>query len=280
MDRRTTRTSRLLAATAALALAGGVATAAPAAADHAGDATIHPGVQTLTAGGQCTANFVFRNASGTYIGQAAHCSGTGGQTETDGCLAGSLPLGTEVTVTGASRPGVMVYNSWLAMQDLGETDPNACAFNDFALVQLHPDDEDRVSPEIPVLGGPTGINTEGTSFGDSVYSYGNSSLRAGISQLSPKEGISVGTSGEGWTHSVYTLSPGVPGDSGSAFVDADGRALGVLSTLALAPLPASNGVSDLNKVLDYANDYLAEDVELVTGGAATGPLVVLRGLLG
>lgn len=275
------RTPRLLAgaATAALVVAGGLG-ASPAAADHAGEPTIHPGVQTYTQGAQCTANFVFTDGTDTFLGQAAHCSGTGGNTETDGCSAGSLPLGTEVEVNGASRPGVMVYNSWLTMQQVGETDPNACAYNDFALIKLDPADAGSVSPEIPVLGGPTGINAEGTTAGDSVYSYGNSSLRFGISQLSPKEGLSVGTSGEGWTHAVYTVTPGVPGDSGSAFVDDQGRALGVLSTLALAPLVASNGVSDLNKVLDYANTVGGQDVELVLGGAFTGPGVTVRGLLG
>jgi hypothetical protein len=51
---------------------------------------------------------------------------------------------------------------------------------------------------------------------------------------------------------VYTLTPGVPGDSGSAFLDAQGRAIGVLSTLALTPLPGSNGVGDLPRELAYA----------------------------
>ena len=57
-------------------------------------ASIHPGVQTFTGGAQCTANFIFRDASSTYIGQAAHCSGTGGSASTNGCTTGSLPLGT------------------------------------------------------------------------------------------------------------------------------------------------------------------------------------------
>ena len=48
------------------------------------------------------------------------------------------------------------------------------------------------------------------------------------------------------------MSPGVPGDSGSAFLDAEGNALGVLSTLAIAPLAGSNGVGDLNSELNYA----------------------------
>ena len=277
-----TRTSRLAAgaATAALALAGVLSPATPAAADHAGDPTIHPGVQTYTEGAQCTANFVFTDGVDTFIGQAAHCSGTGAANETDGCLAESLPLGTKVEINGATQPGTMVYNSWLTMQEVGEQDEDACAYNDFALIQLDRADAGRVSPEIPVLGGPTGINTEGVDFGESVYSYGNSSLRLGISQLSPKEGMSLGTTGNGWSHPVYTVTPGIPGDSGSAFVDSSGRALGVLSTLAIAPLTGSNNVSDLSRALDYANTHGGQSVSLVLGGAFSGEGAIVEGLLG
>src|SRR3954462_15929641 len=86
----------------------------PAAASAwapAGQATVHPGVQTVTAGGQCTSNFVYTDASNVYLGQAAHCSSTGAQTDTDGCTSGSLPVGTTVQIDGASKPGTMVYNS-------------------------------------------------------------------------------------------------------------------------------------------------------------------------
>ena len=273
------RPTRLLAAaaTAGLALSGALATASPATA---ADAAIHPGVMTYTAGGQCTANFLFTDGVDTFIGQAAHCSGTDGNTATNGCEAGSLPLGTPVEVGGASRPGTLVYNSWLTMQATGETDPSTCQYNDFALVKLDPADAGNVSPTIPVLGGPTGIDRDGVGTGESVYSYGNSSLRAGISQLSPKEGISLGTDSDGWNHPVYTVTPGIPGDSGSAFVNADGEALGILSTLALAPLPASNGVSDLGKALDYANSVAGAGVSLLLGEGTPSTGASLGGILG
>ena len=115
---------------------------------------IHPGVQTFTDGAQCTANFVFTDASNTYIGQAAHCSGTGGKTETNGCDSGSLPVGTPVEVTGASKPGTMVYNSWLTMQAKGETDADTCQYNDLALVKLDPADVAQGQPVDPALGRP------------------------------------------------------------------------------------------------------------------------------
>jgi hypothetical protein len=208
---------------------------------------------TFTAGGQCTANFVFTDAAGAvYLGQAAHCAGTGAATETDGCSAQSLPLGTPVEIDGASKPGTLAYSSWLTMRSKGETNPNVCAFNDLALVKIHPADVAKVNPSVPFWGGPVAIGSGTTRSGDTVLSYGNSSLRLGISVLSPKQGTSVGDEGNGWSHSVYTATPGVPGDSGSAFLDAQGRALGTLSTLALLPLPGSNGVSDFKRELRYA----------------------------
>ena len=251
-----------LAAVAAVSIGGPVDAAEP---------TIHPGVQTYTEGAQCTANFVFGDGVDVFIGQAAHCSGTGAANETNGCEAGSHPVGTPVEVTGASRPGTMVYNSWLTMQAVGETNPDACWNNDFALIRLDPADHDKVSATIPVIGGPTCINTTGVGFGESVYSYGNSSLRFGLSPLSPKEGVSLGTEQGGWTHPVYTVTPGIPGDSGSAFVDSKGCALGVLSTLSAAPFPASNYVSDLNKALGYMRAHTNFDaVQLRLGGAFAG----------
>ena len=65
----------------------------------------HPsGSPDLTEGGQCTANFIYTDAGGTYIGQAAHCASTGAATDTDGCLAGTLPLGTPSRSPGPAGP--------------------------------------------------------------------------------------------------------------------------------------------------------------------------------
>jgi hypothetical protein len=222
-----------------------------APADHA---SLRPGVQTVSESGQCTANFVFTNGADVFLGQAAHCTGTGAATETDGCRAKSLPLGTKVTIEGASEPGVLVYNSWRTMQARGERGSEPCRYNDFALVRIDPADHARVNPTIPYWGGPTGLGTT-TKVMEPVYSYGNSSLRLGLRALSPKEGYSLGASPQGWSHLVYTVTPGIPGDSGSAFLDSSGRAVGVLSTMALAPLAASNNVTDLSRAIDYARRH-------------------------
>jgi hypothetical protein len=254
--RRAVRTVVMSAAVAvATALLPGTARAASLTWAPAQQASIHPGVLTITEGGDCTANFVFFNATDVFIGQAAHCAGTGPVTETSGCTTASKPLGTPVTIRGASKPGTLVYSSWITMAKRGEKDPNVCAFNDLALVRIDPADWGRVNPSVPFFGGPTGIATGPTAPGERVFTYGNSPLRAGVSALSPKVGITLGDEGDGWSHTCYTLSPGVPGDSGSAVLTNDGKALGVLTTLALAPLAGSNGVGDLSRELAYLNAY-------------------------
>ncbi len=260
------------AATAAPSPAGVV----PAGGSWAPAATaaIRPGVLTETAGGGvCTADFVFTGGSvdrsspqagrpRTFIGQAAHCGGTGADTETDGCRAGTVPLGAAVTITGIDgrdHRGTLAYSSWVTMQADGESDPDTCAYNDLALVEIDPA---GVNPSIPFFGGPTGIDTDGLTPGEQVVTYGN----ARLGTLRPKVGISGSDVGGGHSHLVFTLVPGVPGDSGSAFLDATGAAVGQLSTLNLDPLPVSNGVGDIAKELAYANaNGGLGDVELALG---------------
>jgi len=246
----------------ALSTAPAGAEASVAAWAPAETAEITPGVQMYTEGAQCTGNFVYTDGAGnTYVGYAAHCAGTGAATDTNGCDAQSLPLGTRVTFArGGSLvsegtevgQGTLAYSSWLTMQQRNESDADACAYNDLALVKVDADDVSKVNPSVPFWGGPVALNTDESAAAETVYSYGNSSLRGGIETLSPKQGASLGTEGEGWSHPVYTVAPGVPGDSGSAFLDAEGNALGTLSTLAIAPLVGSNGVGDLNHELSYA----------------------------
>jgi hypothetical protein len=259
----------LLCAIGAIAVAA-FAPAVASAWAPAASATVHPGVMTFTEGAQCTSNFVFQDASNVYIGQAAHCSGTGAATETDGCLAESLPVGTPVEVDGASRPGTMVYNSWITMQARGETNADACAYNDFALVRLDPADVPNVNPSVPGFGGPTGVGTVG-GLGSTVYSYGNSSLRAGVTKLSPKQGTVIQNQGNGWSHNVLTVTPGIPGDSGSGFLNGSGQAIGTLSTLQIAPAAGSNGVGDISKEIAYMHANSSIGANLVPGTEPFSP---------
>jgi hypothetical protein len=252
------------------------ATLAPATAGAwapASQATVHPGVQTFTQGAQCTANFVYEDGSNVYLGQAAHCSGTGGQTDTNGCTSGSRPIGTQVEVSGASKPGTLVYNSWLTMQAGHEADPDTCQYNDLALVKIDPADVPDVNPSVPGFGGPTGVG--GAADRETVYSYGNSELRGGVTKLSPKQGVVVQTEGNGWSRTVYTVTPGIPGDSGSGFLNSSGQAFGVVSTLEILPTAGSNGVGDLGKELGYMHAHSSfSSVQLVPGTEPFNPSIV------
>lgn len=287
---RTRRSVRRAAAVAAGTLTAALVPALIPSAAHAwapaDTATITPGVMMYTDGAQCTANFVFADsASNVYVGYAAHCAGLGEATDTNGCAAKSLPLGTEVTFNeGGSLlsegtvlgKGKLAYSSWLTMQQSGTKDENTCAYNDFALVKVNAADAGKVNPSVPIWGGPTGIDTDGTVAGDKVYSYGNSSLRADVDLLSPKIGLSLGDSVNGtrWSHPLYNLTPGIPGDSGSGFLNADGKAVGTLSTLGLLPLAGSNNIGDMDLELKYAQANSGiSGLRLVNGTEPFSPIL-------
>ena len=231
--------------------------ATASAAPRAGAATIGPGVELLIpvtsrSSNTCTADFVFRAGGATYLGMAAHCAGTGSRDAGSGCEEPTLPVGTNVLIRrndGATSSAKLAYSSWVTMQQRHEQDPQRCEFNDFALVALSPADAASVNPSVPVLGGPTGIDGNGLTAGEAVYSYqphdGNTPV---------KTGTSLGDGADGQIHYVATRPPGVPGDSGSGFLDAHGAAFGLLST-EFDDAQHSNGVVDLTTALDYAGRY-------------------------
>ena len=159
------RSSTLAVLVSVLVLAALYGAASASAWAPAGSATIHPGGLTFTGapsflGGaaQCTANFVFTDASGNvYLGQAAHCSSTGSDTETNGCSTKSLPIGTQIYtgdlvkggVENGTLVGTLAYNSWVTMQAKGEKDANTCAFNDLALIKVDAAKVATVNPTVP-----------------------------------------------------------------------------------------------------------------------------------
>ncbi|MDO3297756.1 hypothetical protein P5V47_03510 [Mycobacteroides abscessus subsp. massiliense] len=229
-------------------------------------ATIRPGTQIYTGGAQCTANFVFTDDNrNVYIGQAAHCAGIGDEKGVNGCTHSSRPLGTTTTFNRGGSPqsagevignGELVYSSWISMQNDHEQNANLCEYNDFALVKVAAANIAAVSPTVPHWGGPNGINTQGVAQGDSVHSYGNSSLRLGVTVLSPQTGTAHAADPvlDGWSHTLTSPTPGVPGDSGSAYLDNTGQALGVLSTLGLT-IPIINNIGDISHELSYAQTH-------------------------
>jgi hypothetical protein len=246
-------------------------------------AQIHPGSQAYTGDSQCTTNFVFTDDNkNVYIGLAAHCASTGAEKDTNGCTSASRPLGTTVTFHRGGPPGPrddtvgsgeLVYSSWISMRYNQERDADVCAYNDFALVRIKPEDAAKVNPTVPYWGGPIGINTNGTNQGDTVHSYGNSRLRFGAAPLSPQTGTAnaANPAADGWSHSLTSPTPGIPGDSGSAYIDSTGNALGTLSTFGLT-IPIINNIGDLAHELAYAQTHSGiGGIKLVLGTTPFNP---------
>ncbi|MEJ3652780.1 serine protease [Actinomycetes bacterium KLBMP 9759] len=227
----------------------------------AAEATITPGALMITpiAEGRastCTASFVFTGSGSAhgravYLGYAAHCAVAEGAVRADGCSAQVLPLGSPVAVQGRDGGrigGRLAYSSWLAMQGRGESADELCALNDFALVEIDPAAVGLVNPTVPEVGGPDGIDTDGTDPGETVYSYQPNN--GGALEV----GVVLGSSTDGLTHRVRSAKPGGRGDSGSGYLDEYGRASGVLSTQ-FVDAAQTNGVTDLARALGYANRY-------------------------
>ncbi len=231
-------------------------------------ALITPGIEVYTGDDQCTTNFVFTDDDhNVYIGQAAHCASKGSSKDINGCSTPSQPVGTAVTFNKPGTPkkrgeqvgkGELAYSSWVTMQSSGEKDSNTCAYNDFALVKIAADSLSTVNPTVPQWGGPAGLNTTGTTDGETLYSYGNSSLRFGIKVFARQRGTAKATdpSVGGWSHQLTSQKhdPGIPGDSGSGYLDDKGNAVGTLSTLGLS-LPVVNSIGDLSHELTYAQQH-------------------------
>ena len=127
---------------------------------------------------------------------------------------------------------------------------------------------------VPGFGGPTGTASLPSDAGRSVYTYGNSELRGGVTKLSPKQGVTVQQIPSGWSTDVYTLTPGIPGDSGSGLMTATGQAAGILSTVQLAPLAGSNGVGDLPRELGYMHSHGGPNATGVNGTKPFNPDLV------
>lgn len=232
---------------------------------------IRPGVEISSRDGSCTSNFLYAaNSVTVYIGVAAHCFSEDTNSGVDPCETRNAALGFDgITIENASRPGTLVYSSWSAMQQKGETPGSElCTLNDFALVQIHADDLGNIHPAAIGFGGPTALFGGLAAVGDLVYSYGQSPAHGGVNDLEEKRGRITQIIAGGLAYRVSTDSAGLPGDSGSAVLHQDGRALAVLSDVGVRVglTPVSNGVVSLEKALAYAKSggFIPASTALIT----------------
>lgn len=211
-------------------------------------ADVRPGVSIVS--GICTANFVFSNPDNTtfYIGTAAHC--------VDG-----KSYGDDICIAFCAGEGTLVYSSFKEIRDGATGLCSSTSANDFALVRIDDADEDKIHPAMEHYGGPTSIDlpSQGPPTGQKALTYGNSNLRFGLGNN--REGV-VGLSGPCETQ-IYTVTPGVFGDSGSPVILGNGTALGTLVTIEFVA-PGANGVVNLEPAVAFAESNTALELELKT----------------
>ncbi|HVW35209.1 MAG TPA: hypothetical protein VHL53_21935 [Acidimicrobiia bacterium] len=174
---------------------------------------VRPGAIVQTEVGLCTLNFLFTTPDGErFIGTAGHCIlGEGGPTgDNAGEKTWPKGQGPEAKDSTGHRIGEFAY---AILQDP----------KDFSLIRLDPGV--KASPELCDFGGPTGINDD-IGAGTRTLEYWGNGIGIG-SVLPARSAIADGFPN---ADHVYALGLALPGDSGSAVITDDGRAVGVLVT--------------------------------------------------
>lgn len=224
---------------------GPLATIGALPASTAKCAGIRPGQQVASSKGRCTMNFLFNGSDGhRYMGVAGHCVIDSGERT---WAAGTGPL---ATVNG-QRVGEWSY----AVYGGGR---------DFALVRL--DAGVPATGELMHFGGPTGLYTAHAATPSVLHHYGQISTTGNL--VPARSMVALNTLSS--TH-VSAAGTGVWGDSGSAVIDSDGLAVGVLVTLGgfSGYSAGTNGITRLDNQLGVASSRLGVSLSLVTAPLRT-----------
>jgi hypothetical protein len=197
---------------------------ASACADDGGP--LAPGDYILIADHSCSLAFILVDENGIYFATAGHC----------------VQVDQKVVDKNNKLVGVGAFH-YLNPETGSESDGSPG--QDFALIAIDPTNYDRITPALCGWGGPTGIYEEKPGSGD-VHHYGHGTL---IGDIMPKRS---GTNLANDNVAFYWLGDGVPGDSGSAVLAADGRALGVLTHLATNGGATDNGGTHIDRGMALA----------------------------
>lgn len=165
---------------------------------------IRPGGWVQVSGSDCTLSFVLRDTQGRlYITTAAHCANLGARA--------SLTHDALVAAAATPEPFGTVVATW----------PGGL---DAALIRIDPEDYPKVNPTLIGWGGPTGLATGTIPVGTETLHHGWGWVTWYEQQTRCRKGTLESGSGSTW----WTEELGGGGDSGSAMMLADGRALGIV----------------------------------------------------
>jgi hypothetical protein len=187
----------------------------------------------------CTANFVWQAGSKLYLGAAGHCFIPADKKSTHGAGADYDASGVRVQVCvenceGNFRTALLVGK----LVDLGkvayarQTDPTGTedVGNDFGVVEIPAEAAHLVRPEMPVWGGPKGV--EELDSGEFGCHYGNGLLVGETFLTKARVGVGGGADKDFWMGDFA----GAFGDSGSGLNACESDVLGFHGTGAVGVL--------------------------------------------
>ncbi len=176
---------------------------------------VRPGAEVVSEVGQCTLNFLFETPDKErFIGTAGHCIlGDGPVADRAGEKTWPKGQGPVAKDRDGHRIGEFAY---AILQDP----------KDFSLIRLDPGVESN--PEMCDFGGPTGINDD-INGNPTVLQYFGNGIGIGTA-LPARSAVAMGLPN---ADHVYAAGLALPGDSGSAVISEDGRAVGVLVTVGI-----------------------------------------------
>ena len=131
----------------------------------------------------------------------------------------------------------------------GESDPDTCAYNDLALIRIDPADVGSVNPSVPGFGGPTGVGAAANPAPRSTRTA-TRNCAAGHQAEPEAGGPAAGRRRRLEPHRRHPVARH-PRRLGRGFLNESGQAIGVLSTLQIAPLAGTNGVGDIGREIAY-----------------------------
>lgn len=193
----------------------------------------------------CTANFVWADGAQLYLGSAGHCFLPGAKTATHGESPDYDASGVSVIVCvencGGNFRSNLLVGTWVSLGRVAyarQSDPTGeeGVGNDFGVVEIPAEAVPLVRPEMPVWGGPAGI--EDLDFGSYGCHYGNGIGVGEVFLTKARVGVGGGHDHDFWMGDFL----GAFGDSGSGLVTCEtdgvtfhGRgAAGVLTHLGVA----------------------------------------------
>jgi hypothetical protein len=226
---------RLAATAAAIAVLSALSGVSPSRA-AAVTGSVHPGSAVTIGDVTCTAGVALRQGRVVYVAIPASCVGPVPGKPQDGCAQAEAPIGSPATIAGARHRGILVYDSFTRMENLGTTATNRCDFNDLALIRVNRADRHRVVGTVPGTRAPKSVSAHGPASGSSVTMGGSTAT-------------SEGSTAAGWAYQVRSTHYPSASDVGEP-MEQSGRVMGMLVVLpTLMPLRPDAEVANLHRAL-------------------------------